>query len=102
MARIGISLNNFFFSVNSLPWVHVENYQRRSGAVRHGAEHASVRRHLVPVRYVAIAIDYFSKGERYEKPVISFNSHFFYRHIISSNGYHTFRIRNGSQSVSHC
>jgi hypothetical protein len=30
MASIGFSLNNFFFSVNSLPWVHVESYQRRS------------------------------------------------------------------------
>jgi hypothetical protein len=30
MANIGFSLNNFFFSVNSLPWVHVETYQRRS------------------------------------------------------------------------
>jgi hypothetical protein len=26
------------------------NYQRRSGAVRHGAEHKRVRRHLAPVR----------------------------------------------------
>jgi hypothetical protein len=30
MASIGFSLNNFFFSVNSLPWVHVEAFQRRS------------------------------------------------------------------------
>jgi hypothetical protein len=30
MASIGFSLNNFFFSMNSLLWVHVENYQRRS------------------------------------------------------------------------
>ena len=29
-ASIGFSLNNFFFSVNSLRWVHVENYQRRN------------------------------------------------------------------------
>ena len=29
MASIGFSLNNFFFSVNSLPWVHAETYQRR-------------------------------------------------------------------------
>jgi hypothetical protein len=38
MACIGISLNNFFFSVNSLPWVNAETYQRRS---------------LAPVRYAA-------------------------------------------------
>jgi hypothetical protein len=30
MACIGFSLNNFFFSVNSLRWVHIEAYQRRS------------------------------------------------------------------------
>jgi N-acetyl-anhydromuramyl-L-alanine amidase AmpD len=30
MASIGISLNNFFFSMNSLRWLHFENYQRRS------------------------------------------------------------------------
>jgi hypothetical protein len=30
MASIGFSLNNFFFSVNSLRWVQVETYQRRS------------------------------------------------------------------------
>jgi endonuclease III len=48
MARIGhykIESN----SMNSLPRVHVETYQRRSGVVRHGAEHDSVRRHLAPV-----------------------------------------------------
>jgi hypothetical protein len=38
MASVGFSLNNFFFSMNSLPWVHVESYQRRS---------------LAPVRYAA-------------------------------------------------
>jgi len=30
MASIGFSLNNFFFSMNSLRWLHVETYQRRS------------------------------------------------------------------------
>ena len=30
-------------------FVYIENYQRRSGAVRHGAEHNNVRRHLAPV-----------------------------------------------------
>jgi hypothetical protein len=29
MARIGFSLNNFFFSVNSFRWVHLESFQRR-------------------------------------------------------------------------
>jgi hypothetical protein len=36
-------------SVNSLRWLQYENYQRRSGAVRHGAEHINVRRHLAPI-----------------------------------------------------
>jgi hypothetical protein len=30
MASIGFSLNNFFFSMNSFPLVHIDNYQRRS------------------------------------------------------------------------
>jgi hypothetical protein len=41
MAIIGLVLNNKIISVNSLPWVHVENYQRRS---------------LAPVRYAARAV----------------------------------------------
>jgi hypothetical protein len=49
MASIGISLNNFFFSVNSLPWVHVENYQRRSLApVRYAARAAIKKMFLCP------------------------------------------------------
>ncbi len=43
-------LNNLVNSMNSVRLVYIENYQRRSGAVRHGAEHNSVRRHLAPVR----------------------------------------------------
>jgi len=30
--------------------VYIETYHRRSGAVRHGAEYDSMRRHLAPVR----------------------------------------------------
>jgi hypothetical protein len=30
--------------------VDVKSYRCRSGAVRHGAEHDSVRRHLAPIR----------------------------------------------------
>jgi hypothetical protein len=49
MANIDFSLNNNFFSMNLLSLVHVENYQCRSGTVRHGAEHIIVSRHLAPV-----------------------------------------------------
>ncbi|MCX6121265.1 MAG: hypothetical protein NTX44_06560 [Ignavibacteriales bacterium] len=31
MVNIGYSLNNFFFSVNSLRWVHIESYHLPSG-----------------------------------------------------------------------
>jgi len=31
-------------------FLQFESLQRRSGAVRHGAEHNNVRRHLAPVR----------------------------------------------------
>jgi hypothetical protein len=44
MASIGFSLNNFFFSMNSLRWVHIENYQRRSPKQKHfGVNLAPVR-----------------------------------------------------------
>jgi hypothetical protein len=36
---------NLVLCINLFCWVHVEILQRRSGAVRHGAEHDSVRRH---------------------------------------------------------
>jgi len=35
--------------MNLFRFVYIENYQRGSGAVRHGAEHDSVRHHLAPV-----------------------------------------------------
>jgi hypothetical protein len=50
MANRGSLLNNLIDSVNSFRYVHYETYQCRSGAVRHGAEHERVRRHLAPVR----------------------------------------------------
>jgi hypothetical protein len=40
--------------MKSFRLVRYENYQRGSGAVRHGAEHDSVRRHLAPVRWAVI------------------------------------------------
>jgi hypothetical protein len=36
--------------MNLVRLVNYEIYQRRSGAVRHGAEHECVRHHLAPVR----------------------------------------------------
>jgi hypothetical protein len=50
---VGYVLINSVISMNSFRFVHLDNYQRRSGAVRHGAEHERVRRHLEPVRWVA-------------------------------------------------
>jgi hypothetical protein len=41
--------------MNLFRFQQFENIQRRSGAVRHGAEYDSVRRHLAPVRYAARA-----------------------------------------------
>jgi hypothetical protein len=47
---VGWGIFNLDISKNLFRWVHVATYQRRSGAVRHGAEHDSVRHYLAPFR----------------------------------------------------
>jgi hypothetical protein len=59
--------------MNLFRFVYIKNFQRRSGAVRHGAEHDRVRRHLTPIREASIILHNIKKEKQCEKYItISF------------------------------